>query len=334
MNKTKSTVIHKQSSQLRTKLAYDPNASESSQRDAYASEIVRIADKFPNLVLLDADLMTVGKTHVFKDKFPKRHIQVGIAEQNMIGIAAGMAQLGKLPVVHSLAVFGIGRAFDQIRESICYSELNVKIIGYHAGLTLGPDGATHQTMEDIALMASLPNMSIVAPADAQQTVDLLPQILAHDQPTYVRLLFPNMPKTIEPGTSILGENQVLTEGNDISLITNGQLVYKCLEAAKQLDLKNNISVEVINVHTIKPFDFETIAKSFNKTGKGLVVEEHNSFGGIGSIVSYFAAQQCPTAIYFINTGDKFGTTGLPEELLNEYGLNESNIVNTIKSIME
>ncbi|MAT63705.1 MAG: transketolase [Dehalococcoidia bacterium] len=327
-------IIHRDSSQVRTKLAFDSNAKESSQRDAYASEIVSMADEHPNLVLIDADLMTVGKTHVFREKYPNRHIQIGIAEQNMMGIAAGLAQMGKLPIAHSLAVFGIGRTFDQIRESICYSELNVKIVGYHAGLTLAPDGATHQTMEDIALMTSLPNMSVVAPADAQQTIDLLPQILKNDTPTYLRLLFPNIPKTIKPGTSVYGKSQILNEGSDITIIANGQLVAKCVQAAKHLKKEQNISVELINIHTIKPYDFETVNKSLQKTGIGLVVEEHNSYGGIGSIVSYHSALECPTKIEYLNTNDKFGTTGLPEELLEAYGLSESSIIKKVEDLIK
>ena len=323
--------IHKESSQVRTKLNYDPKSEESSQRDAYAHQIAIEGERIENLTLLDADLMTVGKTHVFRDKFPSRHIQVGIAEQNMMGIAAGLAQMGRLPVAHSLAVFGIGRTFDQIRESICYSELNVKIVGYHAGLTLGPDGATHQTMEDIALMASLPNMSIVAPADAQQTIDVLPQILDSDSPTYLRLLFPNIPKTIEPNSSTLGKNQVLKKGSDITFISYGQMVDKCIKASRYIESEFNVSVEIINVHTIKPLDFESIATSLEKTKQGLVVEEHNFYGGLGSIISYYCAKNLPTNLNFINTNDRFGTTGLPEELLDSYGLSAKNIIDkTIK----
>jgi transketolase len=333
MFKNKSTKIHKESSQVRTNLKFDVNALESSQRDAYASEIVKLSESYENLVLLDADLMTVGKTHVFKDKYPQKHVQIGIAEQNMIGIAAGMAQMGKLPVAHSLAVFGIGRTFDQIRESVCYSELNVKIVGYHAGLTLGPDGATHQTMEDIALMSSLPNMSIIAPADAQQTIDLLPQMLNHDGPTYFRLLFPNIPKTIKPSTSFFGKNQILKEGSELTIICNGQLVAKCLEAVRIIKEEKGYDIEVINVHTIKPFDYETVIESFSKTKKGLIVEEHNLYGGIGSIVSYYSSKYYPTKLAYINTNDRFGTTGLPDQLLEAYGFSTTKIIKKIYSIL-
>lgn len=333
---------HKESSQIRTKLVYDSDAPESSQRDAYASALVEMGDKYPNLVVLDADLMTVGKTHVFRDKFSKaincnsgsRHIQVGIAEQNMMGVAAGLAQMGKMPIAHSLAVFGIGRTFDQIRESICYSKLNVKIVGLHAGITLGPDGATHQTMEDIAMMTSLPNMNVIAPADAQQTFDLLPQILNTDQPTYLRLLFPNIPRTIDAGTSEIGKNQILTKGDDITIIGNGQLVYKCLQASNKLKDNHGISSEVINIHTIKPFDYETVINSFTKTGKAIVVEEHNQYGGIGSIVSYYSSLHHPTPIRFLNTKDKFGTTGLAEEILSGRNLDTIDIIELVLEMMK
>jgi transketolase len=333
MKSKKDNNIHKESSQIRTKLNFNINDPESSQRDAYASEITKIGKYNENIILLDADLMTVGKTHVFREEFPDRHIQVGIAEQNMIGIAAGLAQMGKLPITHSLAVFAIGRTFDQIKESVCYSELNVKMVGLHAGLTLGPDGATHQTMEDISLMASLPNMSVIAPADSQQVIDILPQVLENDRPTYIRLLFPNIPKTIEPNTTILGVNQILRSGNDLTVITSGQLVNKCLKAAEYLKNNNNLSIEVINVHTIKPFDYETILHSFERTRRGLVVEEHNMYGGIGSIVAYFTAKEHPTRIDYINTNDKFGSTGLPNDLLEAYGLDEGNIIKKIISIL-
>tara|TARA_Y100000590_G_C15611696_1_gene974070 strand:+ start:50 stop:1054 length:1005 start_codon:yes stop_codon:yes gene_type:complete len=334
MDRKKSSSIHKESSQVRTKLSFDLNAKESSQRDAYAYQIALEGDRIEKLTLLDADLMTVGKTHVFKEKFPGRHIQVGIAEQNMMGIAAGLAQMDRLPVAHSLAVFGIGRTFDQIRESICYSELNVKIVGYHAGLTLGPDGATHQTMEDIALMASLPNMSIVAPADAQQTIDLLPQLLDSESPTYLRLLFPNIPKTIKPNTSKLGFNQIIATGNDITLISYGQLLHKCIIASEYLESEHGLSVEIINVHTIKPLEFDSIANSLSKTKLGLIVEEHNSFGGLGSIISYNCSESCPTQLSYINTNDKFGTTGLPEELFKSYGLSEKNIIDNVLRLVK
>ena len=341
MNEKIKNGEHKESSQIRTKLVYDHEAPESSQRDAYAHALLEMGEKYPDLVVLDADLMTVAKTHVFRDKFSKavncnpgsRHIQMGIAEQNMMGVAAGLAQMGKMPIAHSLAVFGIGRTFDQIRESICYSELNVKIVGLHAGITLGPDGATHQTMEDIALMTSLPNMSVVAPADAQQTYDLLPQILETNTPTYLRLLFPNIPQTISPGTSELGKNQILQEGSDITIIGNGQLVFKCKQAAIELEEKHGISVELINVHTIKPFDYESVIKSFVKTGKGIVVEEHNFYGGLGSLVSYYSSIHHPTHIRFLNTDDKFGTTGLAEEILTGRNLDAKNIVELAKEML-
>jgi len=315
---------HRQSAQVATNLNYDEDEIEQSQRDAYADLLANIGDKYPELVVVDADLATVGKTFGFSNRWPERHLQVGIAEQNMMGIAAGLAQFGKIPIVHSLAVFGIGRAFDQIRESICYSELNVKIVGLHAGITLGQDGATHQTMEDIALMTSLPNMSVVAPADAFQTRELLSAIIETDSPVYFRLLFPKMENITQDVETVFGKIQILKEGSDLSIFSFGQTVHTCLAASKKLE-KEGFHCSVINVHTIKPIDRDGIINELLKTQKALVVEEHNIYGGLGSIISTIACKDAPSKMDFVSTGDKFGTTGLPEEILNHYGFNEDNI---------
>lgn len=315
---------HRQSAQVATNLDYDKDEIEQSQRDAYADLLSNLGEKYPDLIVIDADLATVGKTFGFSNRWPSRHLQVGIAEQNMMGIAAGIAQFGKLPIVHSLAVFGIGRAFDQIRESICYSELNVKIIGLHAGITLGQDGATHQTMEDIALMCSLPNMAVVAPADAYQTRELLPSIIEMNSPVYFRLLFPKMKNISQNVETILGKIQTLKEGSDLSIFSYGQTVHLCLEVAKKLE-KIGFSCSVVNVHTLKPIDRKGIVKELLKSNKALVVEEHNIYGGLGSIIATIASQDAPSKIDYISTNDKFGTTGLPEEILNHYGFNEENI---------
>lgn len=322
----KSTDIesHRQSAQVSTNLDYDDTEYELSQRDAYADLLIEIGDKYPDLVIIDADLSTVGKTFAFAEKWPKRHLQVGIAEQNMMGIAAGMAQFGKIPIVHSLAVFGIGRAFDQIRESICYSELNVKIVGLHAGITLGQDGATHQTMEDIALMTSLPNMSVVAPADADQTRKLLPMIIENNSSTYFRLLFPKIRNITHNLETKLGKLQQIKEGKDLCFFSYGQTLHACLSASDLLEEKG-YTCSVINIHTIKPIDREGIIEILKNFEKVIVVEEHNIYGGLGSIIATIASQDCPTKIKFLSTDDKFGLTGLPHEILHHFGLEEKNI---------
>ncbi|MBA7558925.1 Apulose-4-phosphate transketolase subunit B [subsurface metagenome] len=324
--------FHRGGLEVQKEQLYDPNEDLLSQRDAHADKLVEVGEIYPELVVLDADLSNVGKTFVFKIQYPDRHIQVGIAEQNMIGIAAGLAKFGKIPIAHSLAVFLVGRSYDQIRESICYSELNVKIVGWHAGVTLGPDGATHQTMEDIALMCSLPNMCVLSPADAQQVRDLLPQLIEVDSAVYLRLLFPKIPKTISPGTTELGKIQILREGNDITLVATGQMVYKTLQAADILE-KKGISSEVLNVHTIKPIDTTTLLKSFKKTGKGIVIEEHNIYGGLGSIVATILAKECPSFLDFMNTNDQFGDTGQPEDLLTKFGLQPDIIAKKTMSLL-
>jgi transketolase len=324
---------HRQSAQVATNLAYDPTELEQSQRDGYADLLANLGDKYPELVVIDADLSTVGKTFGFKDKWPERHLQVGIAEQNMMGVAAGMAQFGMIPICHSLAVFGIGRTFDQIRESICYSELNVKIVGLHAGITLGQDGATHQTMEDIALMASLPNMSVVAPADAHQTRELLPSIIEADSPVYLRLLFPKMTNITANSKTTYGKVQVIKEGSDLTIFSYGQTLHMCLDAANLLE-KEGHSVGVINIHTLKPIDTEGVLEQLRVTGKGLVVEEHNMFGGLGSMIASISSEFCPSKLKFINTNDKFGLTGLPEEILESFGFTVDNISNTAIALIE
>lgn len=318
---------HRQSAQVATNLDYNINDVEQSQRDAYADMLSNLGDKYKDLVVVDADLSTVGKTFAFANKWPKRHLQVGIAEQNMMGIAAGIAQFGMKPLVHSLAVFAIGRAFDQIRESICYSELSVKIIGLHAGATLSQDGATHQTMEDIALMASLPNMCVVAPADANQTRELLPSIIEIDSPVYFRLLFPKMKNITNKIKTNFGKIQKLKDGNDLCFFSYGQTLHPCLDAANELEKKHNIKCSVINVHTIKPIDKEGIISLLERFDKIIIVEEHNIYGGLGSIISTISAEHCPKQIKFINTNDKFGLTGLPNESLESYGLDKKNIFN-------
>tara|TARA_B100000787_G_C16087575_1_gene247391 strand:- start:38 stop:802 length:765 start_codon:yes stop_codon:yes gene_type:complete len=242
----------------------------------------------------------------------------------MMGIAAGLAQFGKIPIVHSLAVFGIGRAFDQIRESICYSELNVKIVGLHAGITLGQDGATHQTMEDIALMTSLPNMTVVAPADAFQTRELLPAIIETNSPVYFRLLFPKMENITQNVKTVFGKVQILKEGSDLAIFSYGQTLHDCIAVAEMLE-KEGFNCSVINVHTIKPIDRAGVVNELLKSKKALVVEEHNIYGGLGSIIATIASKEAPSKIDFISTNDKFGTTGLPEEILNHYGFNKDNI---------
>ncbi len=324
---------HRQSAQVATSLNYDENELEQSQRDGYADLLSNLGEKYPDLVVIDADLSTVAKTFGFSNRWPERHLQVGIAEQNMMGVAAGIAQFGMIPIVHSLAVFAIGRTFDQVRESICYSELNVKIIGLHAGITLGQDGATHQTMEDIALMCSLPNMIVVAPADANQTRELLPEIIKVESPVYFRLLFPKMKNITKDKKTVFGKIQVLEDGDHLSIFSYGQTLHMCLEASKVLK-SHGIECSVINVHTIKPIDAEGVIKYLKKTNKALIVEEHNMFGGLGSIIATISSENCPVKLKYINTNDKFGLTGLPEEILDHFGFNVENIVKKSMEIIK
>jgi len=318
----------KESNQVSSNLEFSEKNEINSIRDAYAYYLKNIIKKNKKFVLLDADLGTVAKTNNYIQNFKNRYIQVGIAEQNLIGVAAGIAQYGKIPIVQSLSVFLTGRAYDQIRESICYSKLNVKLVGLHAGMTLSPDGATHQTGEDIALMSSLPNIEIFTPADPYQLKKILPNFLNSKKPGYLRLYFPktyNLTKAIEFKPRKI---QIIKSQKKINLISYGYMLTKAIESIEILR-KKGIDCGLVNVHCIKPIDENSLMK-IAKTSKLLVViEDHNNFGGLGSIIAQLIAKKFPTKILSINTDDKFGTTGLPDENLNYLGLSTNKIVNKI-----
>ena len=299
----------------------------SSVRDAYSFYLKKIIQKNKKYVLIDADLGTVAKTLHLRKKLKNRYIQTGISEQNGIGVAAGIAQFGKIPIFQSLSVFLTGRAFDQIRESICYSDLNVKLIGLHGGMTLSPDGATHQTGEDIALMSSLPNMEVFVPADATQIKYLLPKFLKSKKPGYLRLFFPEA-KNITKKNKNLYKVQIIKPLKKINIISYGYILNKSYEAVEELKNKN-IHCGLINCHTIKPLDKKNILKIAKKSKILFIVEDHNSFGGLGSIISQYLSSANPLKIISINTNDKFGKTGLPEENLNYLKLSTKKIVKTI-----
>lgn len=278
------------------------------------------------VVALAADLKGSVKMSAFAKEFPDRFIQCGIAEANMVGAAAGLAIAGKVPFAGSFAEFISGRVYDQVRQEVAYGHTNVKLASSHAGITLGEDGATHQTMEDIALMRALPGMAVIVPCDYNQTKNATIAAARYEGPVYLRFGRPARPNFTDPDEPFeIGKAYVMTEGSDITIAACGHLVWEALQAAEALEAEG-ISAEVINVATVKPLDSRTIIDSVRKTGAMVIAEEHNMAGGLGEAVSGVLAAECPTRIEFLNGGDRFGESGTPSELLNLYGLDASNIV--------
>jgi transketolase len=309
--------------------------NQKETRAGFGEGIYEIGKENKNVVVLTADLAGSLKLGPFMKEFPDRYVQCGIAEANMMGIAAGLTIGGKIPYTTTFANFSTGRVYDQIRQSIAYSQKNVKICASHAGLTLGEDGATHQILEDIGLMKMLPNMSVVVPCDFNQTKAATIAIAGHQGPVYLRFGRPKWPNfTKEDGSDfIFGKAQVLSVGTDITIFACGHLVWKSIEAGKILEEKG-YSVELVNIHTIKPLDEEAIIRSISKTGCAVTCEEHNVYGGLGESVSRVAAQHRPIPIELVGTKDTFGESGKPEELLKKYGLDTPDIVAAAEKVMQ
>ena len=306
---------------------------QKDTRSGFGDGIHELARENPNVVALTADLAGSLKLNAFIKDFPERFIQVGIAEANMMGIAAGLATAGKIPYTTTFANFSTGRVYDQIRQSIAYSEKNVKICASHAGLTLGEDGATHQILEDIGLMKMLPGMTVIVPCDYQQTKAATKAIANFKGPVYLRFgrpVWPIFTSADEPFQ--IGKAQQFAEGKDVSIFACGHMVWKAIEAGSILEEKG-ISVDLINIHTIKPLDTEAVLRSIRKTGCAVTVEEHNIIGGLGDSISQAAASQFPIPIELIGTKDTFGESGKPAELLVKYGLDTPNIVAAAEKVM-
>ena len=295
-------------------------------RSGFGDGLTQLGKTNKNIVALCADLTGSLKMNEFKEKYPERFFQIGIAEANMMGIAAGMTIGGKIPFTGTFANFSTGRVYDQIRQSIAYSDKNVKICASHAGITLGEDGATHQILEDIGMMKMLPGMTVINPCDYNQTKAATIAIASHEGPVYLRFGRPKVPVfTSENQKFEIGKGVKLIDGNDITIIATGHLVWESIVAADKLSDKN-ISAEVINIHTIKPLDKEIILKSVKKTKCVITAEEHNYLGGLGESVSRVLSKNYPVFQDFIATNDTFGESGTPEELMKKYGLNADNIV--------
>ena len=303
-------------------------------RESYGNALAELGDKYENLYVLDADLAAATKTGIFKKKFPDRFFDCGIAEANMMGVAAGMAATGKIPFASTFAMFAAGRAFEIVRNSIGYPHLNVKIGATHAGISVGEDGATHQCNEDIALMRTIPGMTIINPADDVEAKAAVEAAILHEGPVYMRFGRLAAPVFNDADTYKfeLGKGIKLREGSDISIIATGLMVSEALKAAEILAAEG-VSAEVINIHTIKPIDKEIITSTAAKTRKVLTVEEHSVIGGLGSAVCDVLAETCPTKVVKIGVNDEFGHSGPAVKLLEEFGLCADNIVKTAKAMV-
>lgn len=308
--------------------------NEKETRGGFGEGIYEVGKKFPDAIVLTADLAGSFKLGPFMKDFPERFIEVGIAEANMMGIAAGLTIGGKIPFTTTFANFSTGRVYDQIRQSIAYSGKNVKICASHAGLTLGEDGATHQILEDIGMMKMLPGMTVVVPCDFNQTKAATLAVAEYAGPVYLRFGRPKWPNfTKEDGSDfVIGKAQVLNEGTDITLFACGHLVWKAIEAGKILEEKG-YSVELINIHTIKPLDEEAIIKSITKTRCAVTCEEHNILGGLGDSIAHVAAKNFPIPIEYVGTKDTFGESGTPNQLLKKYGLDSPDIVAAAEKVL-
>jgi transketolase len=318
--KTKS-LIHT----FATMLKEIKSTGNKDTRSGFGDGIVEAARKNKNVVALTADLAGSLKLNQFMKEFPERFIQCGIAEANMIGVAAGLTVGGKIPYTTTFANFSTGRVYDQIRQSVAYSEKNVKICASHAGLTLGEDGATHQILEDIGLMKMLPGMTVIVPCDYAQTKAATEAIAEFNGPVYLRFGRPSWPIFTSDRPFEIGKAQVFSEGTDVTIFACGHLVWNAIQAGIILEEKG-ISVEVINIHTIKPLDTATVLQSIRKTKCAVTAEEHSIYGGLGDSISQVSAKNFPIPIEYVGTNDTFGESGTPAELLKKYGLDVPDIV--------
>ncbi|MEN9369867.1 MAG: hypothetical protein RI952_732 [Bacteroidota bacterium] len=302
-------------------------------RSGFGAGLSELGKTNANVVALCADLTGSLKMDAFAKEHPERFFQVGIAEANMIGMAAGMTIGGKIPFTGTFANFSTGRVYDQIRQSVAYSEKNVKICASHAGLTLGEDGATHQILEDIGLMKMLPNMAVINPCDYNQTKAATIAIAAHEGPVYLRFGRPAVPN-FTPADQVfeIGKAVMLNEGKDVSIFATGHLVWKAIEAGHQL-AEMGISAEIINIHTIKPLDAQAVINSVKKTRCVVTAEEHQKNGGLGDSIAQILAEQFPAPIEMVAVNDSFGESGTPDQLMTKYGLDAINIVEAAQKVM-
>lgn len=303
---------------------------KKATREAYGVTLAELGKTNDKIVALDADLSKSTKSADFQKEFPDRFFNAGIAEQNMIGMAAGMASMGLIPFASTFAMFATGRAFEQVRNSVAYPKANVKIVGSHSGLTVGEDGATHQALEDIALMRSIPNMVVIVPSDATETAAAIKAAAEYYGPVYIRTGRMAVEDVHPDGIDFkIGKGETLNDGNDVAIIATGIGVKIALEAADELK-KENIHARVINISTIKPLDEELILKAAKECKKIVTVEEHNIIGGLGSAVSEVVSENHPVSVRRVGVNDSFGQSGKPNDLLENYGLNKEAVVRAVK----
>jgi len=303
-------------------------------REVYGETLAQLGEVNQDIVVLDADLSSSTKTGLFARKFPDRFFNMGVAEQNMMGTAAGLASCGKIVFASTFAIFATGRCWEQIRYSIAFNKLNVKIVATHGGITVGPDGGSHQCAEDIAIMRVLPEMRIIVPMDGKEMQEVIKTIIAVPGPFYVRSSRVKFPLILDDDyTFTLGKGTILREGKDVSLIGTGIMVSQCLEAAEILS-RENISARVVNISTIKPIDQKLLIDCALNTDGIVVAEEHSVIGGLGSAVAEVLAEKCPTYIYRIGVQDKFGLSGEADELLEYFGLQPSKIAEAARKLLD
>ncbi|HSV95261.1 MAG TPA: transketolase C-terminal domain-containing protein [Spirochaetia bacterium] len=308
------------------------NVERKATREGFGEAMVWLGKNNKEVVVVTADLGESMKVDEFEKIYPERFVQVGVAEQNMMGVSAGLALSGKVPFAVSYAVFSPGRNWDQLRVSVCYTNANVKVVGGHTGITVGPDGATHQALEDIAMTRVLPNLMVVVPADYEQAKKATLAMGLHEGPVYMRLTRPKTACFTTATTPFeLGKAQVLRTGKEVTIFACGGLVYEALLAAEEL--KDEVDVEVINLHTIKPLDEETVVRSAKKTGKVITLEDHQVNGGLGGAIAEVLGEKCPTKMVRMGMKDCFGESGNPGELLAKYGLDKDGVIKVIRKII-
>ena len=301
-------------------------------RDAYGEALIELGERNKDIVVLDADLSGSTRTAMFGKKFPERFFNMGVAEQNMMGVAAGLASTGKIAFVSTFAIFGAGRAWDQVRNTICYNHLNVKIVVTHAGITVGPDGSSHQAIEDIALMRAIPNMTVVVPCDAPEAKKAVCAAVKYPGPMYIRLGRAKVPSISNDGEFKVGKADILREGKDISIIACGNMVKQALDAAGSLQEKG-IQARVVNMSTIRPLDVDMIINCAKSTKRIVTCEEHLISGGLGSAVSEVLSEHLPTPIKRIGIKERFGQSGDPKELMREYKLLPEDIASACEMLL-
>ena len=303
-------------------------------RESYGNSLKELAEEFPNLVVLDADLAAATKTGIFRKAYPDRHIDCGIAEENMMGVAAGLSLVGKIPFVSSFAMFAAGRAFEQVRNSVGYPHLNVKIGATHGGISVGEDGATHQCCEDIALMRTIPGMTVIVPSDDIEAKAAVKAAAAMEGPVYMRFGRLAVPVINDEDYKFeIGKGKVLREGTDVAIIANGLCVAESLDAAEKLAAEG-INAQVINMATVKPLDTELVLEAAKATGKVVTVEEHSVIGGLGGAVAEVLSEKAPTQMLRIGINDVFGESGPAVKLLEKYGIDAAGIYNKVKAFVK